>query len=132
LPSYVVALQGKGVHIITVNEYLASRDCELIGQVHEFLGLTVGLNVPMMSNEDKQKAYMCDITYGVGTEFGFDFLRDNTVSSVEQKVQRPYHFAIIDEVDSVLIHEARMPLILAGKTKSSDRFRFTGNNKWCS
>jgi len=121
LPSYVVALQGKGVHIITVNEYLASRDCELIGQVHEFLGLTVGLNVPMMSNEDKQKAYMCDITYGVGTEFGFDFLRDNTVSSVEQKVQRPYHFAIIDEVDSVLIDEARTPLIIAGKTKPSDR-----------
>lgn len=121
LPSYLVALEGKGVHVITVNEYLAVRDCELIGQVHQFLGLTVGLNIPLMSNLAKQDAYKCDITYGVGTEFGFDFLRDNTVSHIDQKVQRPYHFAIIDEIDSVLIDEARTPLIIAGKTKPSDR-----------
>ncbi|MGJ9458127.1 accessory Sec system translocase SecA2 [Oceanobacillus sp. CF4.6] len=121
LPSYLVALEGKGVHIITVNDYLSRRDKELIGQIHEFLGLTVGLNVTGISNSEKQQAYQCDITYGVGTEFGFDFLRDNTVQSIQQKVQRPYHFAIVDEVDSVLIDEARTPLIIAGKGKPSDR-----------
>lgn len=121
LPSYLVALEGKGVHIITVNDYLARRDKELIGQIHEFLGLSVGLNVSEMSTSDKQNAYNCDITYGVGTEFGFDYLRDNTVQSTQQKVQRPYHFAIIDEVDSVLIDEAKTPLIIAGKDKPSGR-----------
>ena len=121
LASYLVALGGKGVHIVTVNEYLARRDKELIGQIHEFLGLTVGLNVPELNNFEKQEAYKCDITYGVGTEFGFDYLRDNTVQSIGQKVQRPYHFAIIDEVDSVLIDEAKTPLIIAGKDKPSDR-----------
>ncbi|WP_201777698.1 accessory Sec system translocase SecA2 [Ornithinibacillus californiensis] len=121
LPSYLVALEGKGVHIITVNDYLARRDRELVGQIHEFLGLSVGLNISGLSNDQKQNAYQCDITYGVGTEFGFDYLRDNTVQSLEQKVQRPYHFAIIDEVDSVLIDEAKTPLIIAGKAKPSDR-----------
>ncbi|MFZ3578967.1 accessory Sec system translocase SecA2 [Virgibacillus sp. DJP39] len=121
LPSYLIALQGKGVHIITVNEYLARRDKELIGQIHEFLGLSVGLNVPGLSGSEKQYSYKCDITYGVGTEFGFDYLRDNTVQSISQKVQRPYHYAIIDEVDSVLIDEAKTPLIIAGKSKPSDR-----------
>ncbi|WP_067730223.1 accessory Sec system translocase SecA2 [Oceanobacillus damuensis] len=121
LPSYLVALEGKGVHVITVNDYLSRRDKELIGEIHEFLGLTVGLNVPGLSNSEKQQAYQCDITYGVGTEFGFDFLRDHTVQSSHQKVQRPYHFAIVDEVDSVLIDEARTPLIIAGKGKPSDR-----------
>ena len=115
LPSYVRALEGKGVHVITVNDYLAKRDFELIGQIHRFLGLTVGLNVPMMEPEDKKRAYNADITYGVGTEFGFDYLRDNMAHSVADKVQRPYHFAIIDEVDSVLIDEAKTPLIIAGK-----------------
>ena len=115
LPSYVRALEGKGVHVITVNDYLAKRDFELIGQIHQFLGLTVGLNVPMMEPEDKKRAYNADITYGVGTEFGFDYLRDNMAHSVADKVQRPYHFAIIDEVDSVLIDEAKTPLIIAGK-----------------
>ena len=115
LPSYVRALEGKGVHVITVNDYLAKRDFELIGQIHRFLGLTVGLNVPMMEPEDKKQAYNADITYGVGTEFGFDYLRDNMAHSVADKVQRPYHFAIIDEVDSVLIDEAKTPLIIAGK-----------------
>lgn len=121
LASYLIALEGKGVHIITVNDYLAQRDKELIGQIHEFLGLTVGLNIPGMSTTEKQTAYKCDITYGVGTEFGFDYLRDNTVPSLNQKVQRPYHYAIVDEVDSVLIDEAETPLIIAGKTKPSDR-----------
>lgn len=116
LPSYLRALEGKGVHVITVNDYLARRDKELIGQVHEFLGLTVGLNVPQMEIDVKQKAYQADITYGVGSEFGFDFLRDNMVYEEKQKVQRPFHYAIIDEIDSVLIDEAKTPLIIAGKT----------------
>ncbi|PIC79885.1 accessory Sec system translocase SecA2 [Sporosarcina sp. P18a] len=118
LPSYVRALEGKGVHVITVNDYLAKRDFDQIGQIHRFLGLTVGLNVPMMQGPAKQAAYEADITYGVGTEFGFDYLRDNMVQHTSQKVQRPYHFAIIDEVDSVLIDEAKTPLIVAGKTQA--------------
>lgn len=118
LPSYVRALEGKGVHVITVNDYLAKRDFEQIGQIHRFLGLTVGLNVPMMQPAEKQQAYEADITYGVGTEFGFDYLRDNMVQHSSQKVQRPYHFAIIDEVDSVLIDEAKTPLIVAGKMQA--------------
>ncbi|NEU30274.1 accessory Sec system translocase SecA2 [bacterium LRH843] len=119
LPSYLRALEGKGVHVITVNEYLAKRDRELIGQVHEFLGLTVGLNVPMMQPAEKVEAYNADITYGVGNEFGFDYLRDNMVQQTNQRVQRPYHFAIIDEIDSVLIDEAKTPLIIAAKTQVS-------------
>lgn len=117
LPSYLRALEGKGVHVITVNEYLATRDRELIGQVHEFLGLTVGLNIPLMEGLEKKEAYAADITYGVGNEFGFDYLRDNMVYDITQKVQRPFHFAIIDEIDSVLIDEAKTPLIIAGKTQ---------------
>jgi preprotein translocase subunit SecA len=123
LPSYLRALEGKGVHVITVNDYLAKRDREIIGKVHEFLGLTVGLNLPMMDPVDKKKAYQADITYGVGTEFGFDYLRDNMASSPQEKVQRPYHFAIIDEVDSVLIDEAKTPLIIAGKMQSGQELR---------
>ncbi|EPD52214.1 preprotein translocase, SecA subunit [Paenisporosarcina sp. HGH0030] len=115
LPSYVRALEGKGVHVITVNEYLANRDFEQIGQIHRFLGLTVGINLPLMQPAMKQEAYNADITYGVGTEFGFDYLRDNMAPDLSQKVQRPYHFAIIDEVDSVLVDEAKTPLIVAGK-----------------
>ncbi len=118
LPSYVRALEGKGVHVITVNEYLATRDRNIIGQIHEFLGLTVGLNLPLMKTNEKQSAYHADITYGVGTEFGFDYLRDNMARSTAEKVQRPYHFAIIDEIDSVLIDEAKTPLIVAGKMKT--------------
>ncbi len=120
LPSYVRALEGKGVHVITVNDYLAKRDYELVGQIHRFLGLTVGLNVPMMEPNDKKEAYNADITYGVGTEFGFDYLRDNMAHSLADKVQRAYHFAIIDEVDSVLIDEAKTPLIIAGKMPAND------------
>ncbi|WP_243354353.1 accessory Sec system translocase SecA2 [Bacillus litorisediminis] len=116
LPSYLRALEGKGVHVITVNEYLARRDKEQIGKIHEFLGLNVGLNLPIMDPGAKKIAYQADITYGVGTEFGFDFLRDNMVYDSSQRVQRPYHYAIIDEVDSVLIDEAKTPLIIANKT----------------
>ncbi|SFQ23865.1 accessory Sec system translocase SecA2 [Salibacterium halotolerans] len=117
LPSYLRGLEGKGVHVITVNEYLARRDRDLIGQVHEFLGLTVGLNVPKLAKDEKRKAYEADITYGVSNEFGFDYLKDNMVQSTIEKVQRPYHFAIIDEIDSVLVDEAKTPLIIAGKTE---------------
>jgi preprotein translocase subunit SecA len=126
LPSYLRALEGKGVHVITVNDYLATRDRNQIGKIHEFLGLTVGLNVPMMQPEEKQLAYRADITYGIGTEFGFDYLRDNMVTSVAQRTQRPYHFAIIDEIDSVLIDEAKTPLIIAGKMKSSAELHYIG------
>jgi preprotein translocase subunit SecA len=115
LASYLRALEGKGVHVITVNEYLAHRDKNLIGQIHEFLDLRVGLNLPGLDPEQKKNAYKADITYGIGSEFGFDYLRDNMAYSQDQKVQRPYHYAIIDEVDSVLIDEAKTPLIIAGK-----------------
>jgi preprotein translocase subunit SecA len=124
LPSYLRALEGKGVHVITVNEYLASRDRQQIGPIHEFLGLSVGLNLPMMDETAKQEAYQSDITYGVGTEFGFDHLRDNMVHVISQRVQRPYHYAIIDEVDSVLIDEAKTPLIIAGKTDVSSELSY--------
>ena len=120
LPSYLHALEGKGVHVITVNDYLARRDYDLIGQIHRFLGLTVGLNVPLLEPDAKKRAYAADITYGVGTEFGFDYLRDNMAFSIADKVQRPYHFSIIDEVDSVLIDEAKTPLIIAGKMHSNE------------
>ena len=116
LPSYLHALEGKGVHIITANEYLASRDKDLMGQVHEFLGLTVGLNISQMAPSAKQEAYAADITYGTGTEFGFDYLRDNMVFRKEEKVQKGHRFAIVDEIDSILIDEARTPLIIAGKS----------------
>lgn len=126
LPSYLRALEGKGVHVITVNEYLAKRDHEIIGQIHQFLGLTVGLNVAQLSAGEKQTAYNADITYGVGNEFGFDYLRDHMATDASQLVQRPYHFAIIDEVDSILIDEAKTPLIIAGKVGlNSELFRVT-------
>lgn len=123
LPSYVKALEGKGVHVITVNEYLATRDANQIGQIHDFLGLSVGLNVPEMEQADKHAAYQADITYGVGTEFGFDYLRDHLVGTPEERVQRPFHFAIIDEVDSILIDEAKTPLIIAQKDRSHIRLK---------
>lgn len=116
LPSYVRALEGKGVHIITANEYLAKRDYELMGKIHEFLGLKVGLNISQLSPDEKHAAYDAHITYGTGNEFGFDYLRDNMVYSFEQKVQRDHHFAIVDEIDSILIDEARTPLIIANKS----------------
>ena len=115
LPSYLHALFGNGVHIITANEYLAKRDKELMGQIHEFLGLTVGLNISQMGPSAKREAYAADITYGTATEFGFDYLRDNMVYRREDKVQRGHRFAIVDEIDSILIDEARTPLIIAGR-----------------
>lgn len=116
LPSYLQALKGQGVHIITANEYLARRDMELMGQIHEFLGLTVGLNISQMEPSEKKEAYQADITYGTGTEFGFDYLRDNMVFRKEDKVQRGHEFAIVDEVDSILIDEAKTPLIIANQS----------------
>ncbi|MDW2884418.1 preprotein translocase subunit SecA [Exiguobacterium artemiae] len=113
LASFTQALHGQGVHVITVNEYLAQRDAEQIGQIHRFLGLTVGINSAELSFEEKQQAYAADITYGVGTEFGFDYLRDHLVMRQEDRLQRPLCFALIDEVDSVLIDEAKTPLIMA-------------------
>src|SRR5690625_110784 len=119
MPAYLNALTGKGVHVITVNEYLADRDAEEMGRLYEFLGLTVGLNGNGLSKEEKREAYECDITYGTNNEFGFDYLRDNMVLYKEQMVQRPLNFAIIDEVDSILIDEARTPLIISGSAQKS-------------
>ncbi|GBF76271.1 preprotein translocase subunit SecA [Paenibacillus sp. 598K] len=119
LAVYLNALLGKGVHVVTVNDYLAQRDSELMGQLYEFLGLTVGCNLHGLTHEQKQQAYACDITYGTNNEFGFDYLRDNMVLYKEQMVQRPLYFAIIDEVDSILIDEARTPLIISGQAAKS-------------
>ena len=123
LPAYLNALAGEGVHIVTVNDYLASRDAEWMGKVYKFLGLTVGVAVSGMEDEDKKKAYACDITYGTNNEMGFDYLRDNLKSKLDQMVQRPLSFAIVDEVDSILIDEARTPLIISGRgQESSDKY----------
>ncbi len=121
LPAYLNALEGKGVHIVTVNDYLAKRDAEWMGKVHEFLGLTVGCILNSMDNDQRREAYACDITYGTNNEFGFDYLRDNMVIYKEQLVMRGLHYAIIDEVDSVLIDEARTPLIISGQSGKSTR-----------
>ena len=119
LPAYLNALEGKGVHVVTVNDYLASRDAEWMGQIYRFLGLTVGCVLNQMENNDRRAAYQCDITYGTNNEFGFDYLRDNMVVYKEKMVQRDLHYAIIDEVDSVLIDEARTPLIISGRGNKS-------------
>jgi len=121
LPAYLNALVGKGVHIVTVNDYLANRDKEWMGQVHEFLGLTVGVVLNQMKNDERREAYNCDITYVTNNELGFDYLRDNMVIYKEQLVQRSLHYAIIDEVDSVLIDEARTPLIISGQSGKSTK-----------
>ncbi len=115
LPSYLNALEGKGVHVITVNDYLAKRDAEWMGQIHNFLGLKVGVIVHGLDNEERRQAYAADITYGTNNEFGFDYLRDNMVFQAAQMVQRPLNYAIVDEVDSILIDEARTPLIISGQ-----------------
>ncbi|WP_374324439.1 preprotein translocase subunit SecA [Azonexus sp.] len=115
LPAYLNAISGKGVHVITVNDYLASRDAEWMGRLHRFLGLSVGINLSQMDHEAKQAAYAADITYGTNNEFGFDYLRDNMVYSAGQRVQRGLGYAIVDEVDSILIDEARTPLIISGQ-----------------
>ena len=116
LPAYLNAITGKQVHIVTVNDYLASRDAEWMGQVFSFLGLSVGTSISGMSGEEKQKAYSCDITYATNNELGFDYLRENMAFSQEQKMQKELSFAIIDEVDSILIDEARTPLVISGPT----------------
>ncbi len=121
LPAYLNALEGKGVNIVTVNDYLAHRDAEWMGQVHEFLGLTVGVVLNSMKNDERRAAYACDITYVTNNELGFDYLRDNMVIYKEQLVQRGLHYAIIDEVDSVLIDEARTPLIISGQSGKSTK-----------
>ncbi len=115
LPSYLNALSGKGVHVVTVNDYLARRDAEWMGRLHGFLGLSVGINLPNMSHEEKQQAYAADITYGTNNEYGFDYLRDNMVYQPSERVQRGLNYAIVDEVDSILIDEARTPLIISGQ-----------------
>ncbi len=121
LPAYLNALEGKGVHIVTVNDYLAKRDAEWMGQIHEFLGLTVGCILNSMDNDERREAYNCDITYATNNELGFDYLRDNMVIYKEQLVQRELHYAIVDEVDSVLIDEARTPLIISGSSGKSTK-----------
>ncbi len=119
LPSYLNALSGRGVHVVTVNDYLAERDAGWMGRIHEFLGLSVGVILSQMDHDDKQAAYAADITYGTNNEFGFDYLRDNMVSSPAEKVQRPLNYAIVDEVDSILIDEARTPLIISGQAEDN-------------
>ena len=121
LPAYLNALEGKGVHIVTVNDYLAKRDAEWMGQIHEFLGLTVGVILNSMDNDERREAYNCDISYATNNELGFDYLRDNMVIYKEQLVQRDLHYAIVDEVDSVLIDEARTPLIISGSSGKSTK-----------
>ena len=117
LPVYLNALMGKGVHVVTVNDYLANRDAQWMGTLYKFLGLSVGINLPNMSREEKQAAYQSDITYGTNNEFGFDYLRDNMVYEAVDRVQRGLHYAIVDEVDSILIDEARTPLIISGQAE---------------
>ena len=117
LAVYLNALEGKGVHLVTVNDYLAKRDGELMGQIYNFLGLSVGVIVAGMPSAERKKAYAADITYGTNNEFGFDYLRDNMAFSAEEQVQRPLNYAIVDEVDSILIDEARTPLIISGEAE---------------
>ena len=116
LPVYLNALEGKGVHVVTVNDYLAKRDAEWMAQIYNFLGLTVGVIVPNMPEDERRAAYACDITYATNSELGFDYLRDNMKQERGQMVHRPFNFAIVDEVDSILIDEARTPLIISGPT----------------
>ncbi|OGR30779.1 MAG: preprotein translocase subunit SecA [Desulfuromonadales bacterium GWD2_61_12] len=127
LPSYLNALAGKGVHVITVNDYLARRDSEWMGRIHRFLGLTVGVIVHGLTDAERQQAYACDITYGTNNEFGFDYLRDNMKFALAEYVQRELNFAIVDEVDSILIDEARTPLIISGPSEASSELYYTVN-----
>ena len=123
LPIYLNGVTGKGVHVVTVNDYLASRDAAWMGRVYERLGMTVGCITGNMPDEDRRAAYRCDVTYGTNNEFGFDYLRDNLKFRIEDMEQRDHHFAIVDEVDSILIDEARTPLIISGQAeKTSDQY----------
>ena len=119
MPTYLNALTGKGVHIVTVNDFLAKRDSEWMGAIYKFLGLTVGLNNRELSEKEKQEMYNCDILYSTNNEIGFDYLRDNMVVRAEDRVQRPLNYCIVDEVDSILIDEARTPLIISGGQANS-------------
>jgi len=122
LPCYLNALAGKGVHVVTVNDYLAKRDRDWMGQIYEFLGLTCGVILHNLTNAERRYAYSCDITYGTNNELGFDYLRDNMVVYATEMVQRDLNFAIVDEVDSILIDEARTPLIISGQGEKSTEF----------
>jgi len=128
LPAYLNALTGKGVHIVTVNDYLARRDAEWMGKVYGFLGLSVGVNLPHMDPQEKRKAYAADITYGTNNEFGFDYLRDNMAMHVEERFQRGLAYAIVDEVDSILIDEARTPLIISGQAEDRTELYYKMND----
>ena len=119
LPVYLNAITGKGVHVVTVNDYLAKRDAEWMGKLYNFLGLSVGINLSQMQHDAKQLAYAADITYGTNNEFGFDYLRDNMVFTAEERTQRKLSYALVDEVDSILIDEARTPLIISGQAENS-------------
>ena len=127
LPAYLNALTGRGVHIVTVNDYLARRDADWMGKIYGFLGLTVGVNIPQMEPDDKRKAYAADITYGTNNEFGFDYLRDNMAMHVEERFQRALRYAIVDEVDSILIDEARTPLIISGQAEDRTELYYRMN-----
>ncbi len=122
LPVYLNALEGKGVHVVTVNDYLAQRDSEWMGQIYKFLGLSVGVIIHGLTDEERRVAYAADVTYGTNNEFGFDYLRDNMKYSLEQMTQRPHNYSIVDEVDSILIDEARTPLIISGPTEDQSEF----------
>src|SRR5689334_2494380 len=122
LPVYLNALEGKGVHVVTVNDYLARRDSEWMGQIYNFLGLSVGVIVHGLTDEERRVAYSADVTYGTNNEFGFDYLRDNMKYNLDQMTQRGHNFAIVDEVDSILVDEARTPLIISGPTEDQSEF----------
>lgn len=122
LPAYLNALEGKGVHIVTVNDYLARRDAEMMGRVHRWLGVSVGVILNDMRPQERKEAYDCDITYATNNELGFDYLRDNMVRNLKDCVQRGHHYCIVDEVDSILIDEARTPLIISGPVDGSSQF----------
>jgi preprotein translocase subunit SecA len=127
LPSYLNALAGRGVHVITVNDYLARRDSDWMGQIHRFLGLSVGVIVHGLTDAQRKAAYGCDITYGTNNEFGFDYLRDNMKFALADYVQRAHNYAIVDEVDSILIDEARTPLIISGPSEASSELYYAVN-----
>ncbi|MBV6547504.1 preprotein translocase subunit SecA, partial [Ursidibacter maritimus] len=125
LPCYLNALTGKGVHVVTVNDYLARRDAETNRPLFEFLGMTVGVNVPGLSPEQKREAYAADVTYATNSELGFDYLRDNLAHTAQERFQRYLHYALVDEVDSILIDEARTPLIISGQAEDSSELYIT-------
>ena len=127
LPAYLNALTSRGVHVVTVNDYLAQRDADWMGKIYNFLGLSVGVNLSQMPHEGKQRAYAADITYGTNNEFGFDYLRDNMVYQPSERVQRGLHYGIVDEVDSILIDEARTPLIISGQADDTTELYYRIN-----